>query len=264
MNFNNKTVWITGASSGIGKALAIAFAKKKSSLIISARREDELEKVKKECLKYCANCVVIPIDLSKRESVNTAFSIFEEHNKTIDILINNGGISQRSLAIETDLEVDKRIMEVNYFGSIQLTKLVAKKMVEQKSGHIVAISSVVGKFGFKLRSAYAASKHALHGFFESLRLELNDSKVNVLLVCPGRIKTDISLHALKADGNENRKEEASLREGMDAEVCAEKIIRAIKQNKKEIYIGGKEVLMVWFKRFFPWLFYKIAFKAKAN
>jgi short-subunit dehydrogenase len=182
--------------------------------------------------------------------------------KGIDILINNGGISQRSKVEETDLEVDRKIMEVNYFGAVALTKCVLPYLLKQKSGHIVVISSVTGIFGFPMRSAYAASKHALHGFFETLRTEVLDRNVGVTIVCPGRIKTDISYHALTKDGKEHGKMDEGQEKGIPADVCARKILSAIKKGKKEIYIARSELVLIYLKRFFPGLFYKIAPKIK--
>ena len=182
----------------------------------------------------------------------------------IDILIHNGGISQRSLVVDTRLEVDRRIMEVNFFGAIALTKLALPSMLSRQSGHIVVISSVMGKFGTPFRSSYAASKHALHGFFESLRAELWEQGIRVTMICPGFVRTNISINALKGDGSTFGSMDAAQASGMDPEVCAEKILRAIEAERNEVYMGGKEKLGDYLQRFVPDLFALIIRKAKVR
>jgi short-subunit dehydrogenase len=175
----------------------------------------------------------------------------------IDILINNGGYSQRSEAIETPIEIDRQLMEVNYFSYVALTKAVLPYMKRQKGGQIIAISSIAGKFGFYLRSSYSAAKHALHGFFESLRLETEGFGIKTLLVCPGKIKTNVSLNAVTANGKTHNKMDESHENAMSADECAKLIIKGIRNNKEEIFIGGKEILMINIRRFFPRLFSKL-------
>lgn len=255
MDFSNKVVWITGASSGIGKALAIDFAKLNCRLVLSSRRKEELEIIKSHLIISPDKVLILPLDLEKPETIiNTGKKILN-HFGSIDVLINNGGISQRALVHETPMEIHRRIMEVNFFGTVEITKEALPIMQKNKSGHIVVISSIAGKFGFHYRSAYAASKHALHGFFESLRLEEEKNNIKVTLICPGKIKTDISINAITSSGNKFGKMDKSQEEGMNAEVCSHKIIEAISNNKKEIIIGGKEIIPVYLKRFWPWLFH---------
>jgi short-subunit dehydrogenase len=184
-----------------------------------------------------------------------------DHNA---VLINNGGISQRSLVAETRLSVDRKIMEVNYFGNIALTKGILASMIANKSGHIVNISSLVGKFGTPYRSAYAASKHALHGFYDSMRAELWNKNIEVTMVCPGFVKTNVSINALDKDGNKTEEMDDAQANGMLPETAANKIVWAIKKSKKELYLGGKEVYAVYLKRFFPSLFSKMIKKAKVR
>ncbi|MCK4663885.1 MAG: SDR family oxidoreductase [Bacteroidales bacterium] len=260
MDFKDKVVWITGASSGIGEALAYSLANEKSKLIISSYEKDELNKVKDNCLKLTKECYAIVFNLLYPEEILKATKeVLKKYDK-IDILINNGGISQRSLIIETPIELDRKIMEINYFGGITLTKAILPSMIKNNGGHIVVTSSISGRFGFPLRSAYAASKHAIYGFYETLRTELYKDKINVTIVCPGRIKTNISRNALTKNGSSHGIMDAGQEEGISVEKCAKKIIRAIKKNKKEVLIGGKEILMVYIKRFFPRLFNKIVLK----
>ncbi|MEZ4830025.1 MAG: SDR family oxidoreductase [Bacteroidia bacterium] len=264
MNFSNKVVWITGASSGIGEALVYEFVKAGATVIASARRVAELERVKGGSGDRQERVHIVPLDLADMGEVESVVKAQIAKLGRIDILINNGGISQRSLLKDTPVDIDRKIMEVNYFGQVRLTKAVLPYMLSQQDGHIVAISSLTGKFGFPLRSAYAASKHAMHGFFETALLELKSENVRITVVNPGQIRTQISLHALKEDGVAQGIMDPGQENGMPAEVCAQKIMKAILANKPEITIGGREVLMVYFKRYLPWLFRKIALKVNAR
>ncbi len=172
----------------------------------------------------------------------------------IDILINNGGITQRSLVKDTIVDVDRKLMDVNYFGAVSLTKHLLPHFIKQNHGHYVNISSVTGKFGTPYRSGYAASKHALHGFFDTVRAEHFNDNIHVTMICPGFIHTPISLLAVTGDGSPLRKMDDAQHKGKSPEWCAQKIVKAIKNRKQEVYIGGKEVLVVYIKRFFPRLF----------
>jgi len=261
MSFNNKVVWITGASSGIGEALVRAFAKEGATLVLSARRKDELDRVALEC-GISTQCLILPLDLSAMENIaEKTQSVIDKFGR-IDILVNNGGISQRALAKDSPLEIDRKIMEVNYFGQIALTKSILPFMLQQKSGHIVVISSIAGKFGFWFRTAYSASKHALQGFFEALRLETEAEGIKVLIAVPGKIQSNISIHALKGDGSTHNVMDKSQEEGMPSAECARIILDAMRRNKEEILIGGKEIKAVWIKRHFPALFGKIIRRQK--
>ena len=255
--FNNKVVWITGASSGIGEAAVYEFAKLGAKIILSARRKDELERVAKQSGLSPENYLILPFDLmeipSFKSQVDTVISKFGK----IDYLFNNGGFSQRSEASATTLELDRKIMEVNYFANIALAKEVLPHMFKNKNGHIIVISSIAGKFGFYLRSSYSAAKHALHGFYESLRLENYKNNINVLIVCPGKIKTSISLNAVTESGAKHNQMDESHVNSMSAQECVLEIIEAIKTNKEEILVGGKELKAVWMKRHFPKWFSKI-------
>lgn len=260
--FNNKVVWITGASSGIGEALVQAFAAQGANLVLSARRAEELERVKNTAGLKDLNSLILPLDLAETFNVKALTEQVISKFGRIDILINNGGISQRALTKDTLLETDRKIMEVNFFGTVALTKSVLPYMLKQKSGHIIAMSSIAGKFGFYLRSAYSASKHALHGFFESLRMEIHNDNVKVLIVCPGKIKTNISINAVTGKGSKHNKMDESTEQGLSAEECAKQILRAIEAGKEEIFVGGKELNAVWLKRLFPGLFSKMIRKQK--
>lgn len=265
MNSNkNKVVWITGASSGIGEALAYAFANEGAKLVLSARRNEELLRVKNTLNINDADILILPLDLSDTSKTEELTQQVISKFGRIDILINNGGISQRSLTKETPLEIDRKLMEVNFFGTIALTKSVLPYMLKQQSGQIIAMSSIAGKFGFFFRSAYSASKHALHGFFESLRMEIQDDNVRVLIVCPGKVQTNISVNAITSDGGKHNKMDESQKNGVSADFCAKEILKGIKKNKEELYIGGKELRAVWVKRIFPKLFSKLIRRQKAE
>jgi dehydrogenase/reductase SDR family member 7B len=258
--FNDKVVWITGASSGIGAEIAKAFSKQGAKVVLSARKKAELEQVAKEC---AAETMVLPLDLTAADTFDEAVKKVVERFGRIDILVNNGGMSQRGTAVETELDVDRRIMEVNYFGNIALSKKVAPIMRSQCDGAIVVISSLSGKFGFFLRSAYAASKFALVGFYESMRLEEEKNNVRIHLVFPGFIHTDISFHAIDGSGKTHGKLDNNQKTGMPAEECARQLLVGIKKNKEDIYIGGKELFAITLQRFCPWWFKKVIRKQSA-
>ena len=261
--FSDRVVWITGASSGIGKALAVELARRGARIVLSSRKLDELNAVKKD-LSRAESHFVLPLDLGSGSSFNAETEQVVMQFKRIDYLFNCGGISQRSAAAETQLEVDRKIMEVNYFGTIALTKAVLPIMQKQRSGHIIVISSIAGKFGFFLRSAYSASKHALHGFFESLYLEEEKKNIKVTIACPGKINTNISLNALTGDGKAHDVMDHNQETGMSAEECARQILKAVEKGKIEVLIGNKEIKAVTLKRFFPSLFWKVIRKQKAT
>lgn len=254
----NKVIWLTGASSGIGEALVYELANRGARLILSARRKDELERVRKNCSPAMQeNIRILPLDLTQPEtleaSTQSAINIFDH----IDILINNGGISQRSFVRETSMDVYRRLLEVNFFGAVALTKYLLPHFIGRQQGHFVTMSSVTGKFGTPYRSGYAASKHALHGFFDAVRAEYWRDNIAVTMLCPGVINTPITYSALTGDGTPLNKMDNLQAHGKPAEWCARKIADAIEEKKEEVYLGGKEVWMVYIKRFFPSLFSRI-------
>ena len=258
--FKDKVIWITGASSGIGEALALEFAKREARLILSARREDELQRVGQLTGLPTLDLMILPFDLSDTKNATALTAQIINKFGRIDVLVNNGGYSQRSEAMETSIEIDRQLMEVNYFSYVNLTKAVLPYMKRQKGGQLIVISSIAGKFGFFLRTSYSAAKHALHGFFDSLRLETEKYNVNTLIVCPGKIKTNVSHNAVTSTGAKHSEMDPSHKNAMSAEECAKQIIIGLQKNKEEIYIGGKEIWMVHIKRFFPKLFAKLVRK----
>jgi short-subunit dehydrogenase len=261
--FTGKTIWITGASSGIGEALTRLLAKEGAKLVLSSRRETELRRVQHASGLSDDHCMILPLDLEHLDAVETLVKSVENRFGGIDILINNGGISQRSFAKDTPAEIDRRLMEVNFLGPVALTKAVLPGMIIRKKGQIVVISSVSGKFGFYLRSTYAATKHALHGFFESLRMEVYKDQVKVLLVCPGRISTNIGVNALTGEDKQYKEVDSYHAIGMAAEECAMQILEATKEMKEEVIIGSSlERRAIFIKRFFPELFSRMIRKQK--
>jgi short-subunit dehydrogenase len=259
--YKDQVVWITGASSGIGEALAVLLAKGGAKLILSARRQDELDRVNARC---GGRAMVVPMDLGDSQSIEKAATAVFTTYHSIDFLFNNGGISQRSQCLETDIAVDRRIMEVNFFGNILLSKLVGIKMVAAKKGHIIVTSSLLGKWGFYLRSGYAASKHALHGFYESLRMEVEKDGLFVTLVLPGFTNTEISKHALSSDGKPTNEMDHNQAGGMSPQEVAKKILEGVEKRKFEIAIGGREMKGLLVKRLLPGLFEKLVRKQSAK
>ena len=251
--FDNKTVWITGASSGIGEACAYLFAKENANLILTSSRANALSVTLDKCLELGANCKILPYDLSDIDGIP---ALVEEAVKCfggIDILYHNAGISQRGLAGETLFEVDKRIMDINFFAPVLISKLVLPGMLAKQCGTIAVTTSITGKFGFPLRSSYSASKHALYGYFESLQAEYYRQNIRVVMICPGRVNTSISMNALEPDGKQHGILDKGQSGGITATKAAKQIVNAIYHQKAEILIGGKELIMVYIKRLLPFL-----------
>jgi dehydrogenase/reductase SDR family protein 7B len=254
--WRDKVVWVTGASSGIGEATARALAQRGARLILSARRSDRLERLR-QGLDDAARHLVLPLDLADTAAVPAAVEKALAHAGRVDVMVHNAGISQRSRVVDTDLEVDRRLLEVNFFGTVALTKALLPAMLAAGGGRFVVVTSLVGKIGTPVRSAYAASKHALHGFFDSLRAELWDESIRVTLVCPGFIRTELPLHALTGDGTPQGTMDRAQRQGYPVDRCAAQILRAVERDREEVLIGGKERYAVYLKRFLPGLFSRL-------
>ncbi|QHV99462.1 SDR family oxidoreductase [Spirosoma endbachense] len=255
--FFQKVVWITGASSGIGEAIAQNLAKEKVKLVLSARRADELQRVAAQTGLPSSDILVLPMDMTDIDSLPGHVETVLQHFSRIDYVFQNAGITQRSSVADSDLSVYKRLMDVNFFGVVALTKAVLPTMLDQKSGHFVVTSSVAGKLGTKQRSGYCASKHALHGFFDALRAETYNDGLRVTLVCAGYIKTPLSLHALSAGGQVHGKMDTNQEEGMSAEAFARRLLKVVSKEKEEVYIGGAEIYGIYLKRFLPGLLSRI-------
>ncbi|HMQ48785.1 MAG TPA: SDR family oxidoreductase [Saprospiraceae bacterium] len=258
MFFTDKVIWITGASSGIGAHLAFALAQEGAKLILSSRNEAELLRVKSQLSEMDqSRCLILPLDVSDFERIPAAVERALKHYGYINILINNAGVSQRALAKDTLLEVDQKIMAVNYFGAVALTKAVLPIMISQQFGQIVVISSVMGKYGIPFRSAYCASKHALHGFFDSLRYEVFEENIKITMICPGYVHTNVSVNALKGDGSLYNQMAEATRNGLPPDEFAQIALKAIRKNRREVYVGQKEVWAIYIRQFFPRLFFRI-------
>jgi len=248
-SFNGQVVWITGASRGLGRELALSFARAGARVILSARTQDKLKAVAEECAAVSPRrdaqpgdiVQILPLDLATamvdvHAHGARANAMFNAHG--VDILVNNGGVSSRSDALSTTLETDMRVMAINFMSPVALTKAVLPGMVQRGGGHIVVISSVQGKFGLPYRSSYAASKHALHGYFDSLRSEVASANVGVTTICPGYIATDLSLNALRGDGSAHGAMDATTAAGMDPARLAADILTAVAEGQHERSAAG--------------------------
>lgn len=260
--FNGKVAWITGASSGIGEALVHEFVRRGATVVASSNDLPGLERVRSECIDKSHMVYCVPFDLTDTSGIDKIVELQVNALGRIDFLLNIGGISQRARIDETPMWLDRKIFEINYFGTIALTKAVLPYMVRQHSGHILATSSISGRFGFPLRSAYSASKQALHGFFETLYLENKISNIKASVIIPGRVRTSISFHALNAEGKEHGKMDDGLSKGILPELAAKIIIKGMLRNKREILVGKNELIMLHIRRYCPWLFFRIADKIK--
>ncbi|MGG5207661.1 SDR family oxidoreductase [Chryseobacterium sp. MIQD13] len=261
--FNDKVIWITGASSGIGEALVNELAVKSTAkIILSSRNADQLNTVAQKAGLDASRFAVLPLDLEEYKKMPDIVAEAMGKFGKIDILINNAGLSQRSLAMETDIEVDKRIMDVDFIGTVALTKSVLPYMIRNGGGHIAVVSSMMGIFGAPMRSSYAAAKHALHGFFDTLRAELYTKKIIVTIICPGFVQTNISINAVTGNGSLQGTMDNATQKGMPADVFAGKMLSAIGKKRNQASIGGQEVMGAYLKRFFPGLLAKIVRKAK--
>lgn len=261
MTYKDKIIWITGASSGIGEAVTYAFAKEGAHVILSARRTNELERVQANCPDQ-SKVSIVQLDVGDYKTVEAKVNPVLEKFGRIDVLFNNAGISQRALANDTSLEVYEKIMDVNFMGSVAMTKAVLPFMLKQKSGQIAVISSLTGKFSTALRTGYSASKHALHGFFDGLRSEVWKENIQVTIICPGFVKTQVSQNALRGDGTAQNKTDDAIAHGLEPAFVAEKILTEMKKGEEEIYVAGKEMLGVYLKRFLPRVFSRYIRKAK--
>lgn len=260
-DIQGKVIWITGASGGIGEALAVQAAQAGARLVLSARRESELERVRQRCERP-HEVAVLPLDLTMfdaEEATSRAAGFFGP----VDVLVNNAGWSQRSLTLDTQMDTYRQLMELDFFAPVALTRAVLPAMVARKSGHVLMVGSVVSKFGAPLRSGYAAAKHALAGFTEAARAELWREGVRFTLVCPGFVKTQVSVNALRGDGSAHGHMDKGQAKGMDADECATRIWRAVARDVEECFIGG-EARLVALKRFFPGLFSYVLKRADAT
>ncbi|XP_026560098.1 dehydrogenase/reductase SDR family member 7B isoform X2 [Pseudonaja textilis] len=236
-------VVITGATSGLGKECAKAFHAAGSQLVLCGRSGERLQDVLRELsaaadpLKNAHKHHVVVFDLSDINAVVSAAEEILSCVDHVDILINNAGISYRGTITETVIEVDRKVMETNYFGPVALTKALLPAMIKRRKGHIVTISSVQGKISIPFRSAYAASKHATQAFFDCLRAEVERFNIDVTVVCPGYIQTNLSLNAVTSDGSQYGVMDKSTSEGKTAADVARLVLDAVGERRKEVLLG---------------------------
>ncbi len=265
MDFKNKVVWVTGASSGIGEALVKQLAKREALIVLSSRNKKELERVKVEAGLNDSNSYILPLDLEDYHQVPKSVPLALKKWGRVDVLINNGGVSQRDLAENSKIEVTEKLMNINFFGTVALTMALYPHFKSRKSGVIAVVSSVAGKVGTRMRSSYCASKHALHGYFDSLRAEAYHDGIQVTLMCPGFIKTKISINALLGSGKSQGSMDDAQANGLDVDITAKKMLDAIATGKDEVIISGiKERFAAFLKRFAPALLSRLLRNAKVT
>lgn len=252
ITFKDKRIWITGASSGIGEELALQLNALGAYTILSARRTEKLDEIRSKCT-FPENTFIVPLDLNKGTCIKTAVDNVVNLGR-LDLVINNAGIAQKGLVLENTMEVERMIMETNYFGTIELTKAILPHYLEQGHGWFAVVTSIAGIVGVPGRSAYAASKHALHGFFDSLRAEQYPCPIDVTIIMPGFINTSITAKELRGNGEQNGAVEKSHRLGMSSQKCAGKIIRKLARKPNNIKVGGVEIFSLYLSRFAPNLF----------
>jgi short-subunit dehydrogenase len=264
MILKGKVVWITGASSGIGEALLHECILRGAKVIASSNQIEELRRVISSTGEGAKNIIEAPFDLADTSGIEEIVAGVMEKSGVVDYLINLGGVSQRAFITETPLWLDRKIMEINYFGTIALSKAVLPYMIKQGHGHILVTSSISGRFGFPLRSAYSASKQALHGFIETLHLENSKHNIRGSAIIPGRVRTNISVNALNSKGVSHGKMDDGQAGGLSPEAAARKILKGIGRNQREILVGKSELIMLYIRRIFPWLFFRVAGRIKST
>jgi len=238
VRFKNQVVWITGASAGIGEALAVALYSEGAHLVLSARRARELERVKAACASRPGSGEILSVafDVTDQTGRASAFGQVMEKFGGVDLLINNAGVSQRSQGKDTQLAVDRQVMEVNYFAAVALTKIVLPSMLARKSGYIAVTSSVSGRFGVWNRTAYCGAKHAVQGFFDALRIELFGHNIDVTTFVFGAIQTEVSKNALTEDGTPFGKDDALMETGLSLEQVIPKVVDGLAKRQREIVV----------------------------
>jgi dehydrogenase/reductase SDR family member 7B len=255
-----KNVWITGASSGLGAALAQQCLDAGARVLLSARRVDRLQVI----AQGRSHVEVLPLDLADTDALAGHAREALARMGNIDVMIHNAGIGQRGLVSESSIDVERRLMEVNFLGPVALTKAILPSMIARGQGDFVVISSVLGMMSVKRRAGYCASKHALHGYFNALRAEVHEHGLRVLLVCPGHIDSEFSQQALDATGRANGIDEASTRAGLSPEECARVTLRALQRGRAEIYPAKWESVGVYLNRYAPGLMRRAAASMKAR
>ena len=261
MDLKDKIIWITGASSGIGRSLALLMGRRGARIILSARNQTRLQQVS-QAMPQPDRVAILPMDLGDLDSllgvVEKALDIFG----SVDILVNNAGISQRSKIADTGMAVYEKLIRVDYLGTVALSKALLPHFIQRKQGQFVVVTSLMGKFGSPLRSGYCGAKHALHGFFDVLRMEHEKDGIFVSMICPGFVQTDIARNALVGDGSPQGYQDQATQNGMSPDRFARKMLRAIEKRSWESYIGGREVSGVYLKRFFPKILHRVVLRSQ--
>ncbi len=259
----NKVFLITGASSGIGRALAFAFGRDGAKLAICARKADALGQVSTELQRAGIDVLALTADVSVEADVKRLIEQTVAHYGRLDGLINNAGITMRSMLIDTDPAVIQRLMDVNFMGTVYATRY-ALPHIQRAKGHIVGISSIAGYRGLPVRSGYSASKFAMNGFLEALRTELLHTGVHVLTACPGFTASNIRYAALDAHGQvtgETVRDEGTM---MSAEECADHILRAVKTRKRDLVLTTQGKLTVFLNKWLPGLMDRLVYNTLAK
>lgn len=261
MELKDKIIWITGASSGIGRSLALLMGQRGARIILSARNQTRLKQVR-EAMPQPDRVAILPMDLGDLDTlpgvVQKALDLFG----SVDILVNNAGISQRSKIADTGMDVYEKLIRVDYLGTVALSKALLPHFIQRKQGQFVVVTSLMGKFGSPLRSGYCGAKHALHGFFDVLRMEHEKDGITVSMICPGFVQTDIARNALVGDGSSQGFQDQATQNGMAPDRFARKMLRAIERRSWESYIGGREVSGVYLKRFLPKLLHRVVLRSQ--
>lgn len=253
--FKHKTIIVTGASSGIGKELIRILATYQTNLVLLARNEGLMNSIVQELNIPPAHYLIIAADFAAQPNFEEITGQILSKFSRIDILINNAGIAQKSMVQETNELVERRVMEVNYFAAINFTKAILPHFIEHKRGHFVAISSILGEIGLPKVAPYCASKHAINGYYNSLRYDVEQHHIQVSIVSPGFIQTEITKKALTGAGEVHNQDSVAQEKGMNAHSCAEGILQNIAKEKRQSYVGGLETLMPKFAFFFPKIFH---------
>ncbi|MDV6234240.1 SDR family NAD(P)-dependent oxidoreductase [Leptospira ellisii] len=261
--FLEKSFLVTGASSGIGKALVLELNRRGAYVGASARRKDLLKDLKNEAV-YPDKIIPLPGDVSDLSYLKKTAEEFRKKVRRIDGLIHSAGISMRALAKETDIKVYESLMNVNFFALVNLYRILESDL-RQNQGHFVAVSSLQGRFATQYRSGYAASKHAVQAFMDSVRLESFESGMHVMTVSPGYVRTDISIKALASDGSAYGIMDEGIKNGLSAEKVAVKILKGIETKKRDVYPSQmRELLAFWISRISPSLLDKLLYKARVT
>ena len=247
-------VWITGASSGIGLACALRYAARGAQLVLTALPGGELDAAAGKCRDAgAAGVAELPFDFSESAGLPALCESAWNAFGGLDVVYCNAGISQRTLVEDTSDAIVRKIMEIDFFAPETIARTVLPRMLAQGGGHIAVTSSISGKFGFPLRSAYCSAKFAVYGFFETLQAEYYHRGIRVTIVCPGRVQTAISMSALDKGGKPHGQMDPGQAGGISPERAAKTIVRAIDRGRREVLVGAGELTMVYIKRFFPGL-----------